>query len=668
MSLPPSTPRRRLAKALALVVLVALAAAFVALLGGRGSRLRIAASEAPEPAAPSPRVASDEPAPASARAATCANRPPVLLEGRYVVSYRSRTEIGADSGGSPQLSEPAVGTFEGTLDAKPLPAKDGAPREVALQFAIRAADLSGLAEKLGAFGGGSLKDALSQPWTVSVDANGRLADARFTPSVPSSVQAMLHQVAEAAQLVWPADCDQRKAWEAEDGQLNGPVRASYTLEGDAVRKKLADEQVDGAYRFTASAALQLAEARIETLQYSSESKVKLAAAGQQVTVDSTLELRLRREAQEPVLALNVEGSSGLRPFDRKGLTDRVERAMERTMVGGRDVPALVAALESAGDELKARGRARGDLTAALRLNPALAVGVAGHLAKSKVGSTLERSLVEALVGAGTREADRVVLDVITDKKAALHRRTLAVMASGFTHVPEPVLSTTLALTAATEPALEVPALVAEATVIGTMTEKDPQAGAELAAPYLARAGQALPATEIGPGSGEPARLNRSLAWLQALGGLRSPTVLPLLERALGDEEPWVRASAIYSMRFHPTPRVLELVAQTALLDGAPGTREAAVLTCLELGRGHTLELVTKVLTTDEVAWVRLAAADVIGAWAIYRPGLRRVLEDALANEKDKTVRDALQKYITPGSGMEDAERVEPWSRSTGSQP
>jgi hypothetical protein len=621
---------------------------------------------APEPAAPSAFSADmDAPRGAGAMMDACPGREPLLLEGRYLLSFASSTRVLGAQGEKKQDPGPITTTLEGTLEAAPGP-DEGAAREVALRLHVRAADLSEMADKLGEFGTRPLREAFGLEWRMRVAPRGGLAEATFPREMPPSVQAILHQVAEAAQVAWPERCEAAAAWEETELQLNGPVRASYTRAGRTLRKKFADDQGGGLYRTEGTAQITLDGWRIDGLHHDSETHVRLASDGAAVTVDGTARVRLRREALEAALEFaKAPGSGKLAPFDRKGIAANTQRALDRRSVGGRSFAELVAALEkdSAGSFLE-RGMARGDLEAMLRLERSRAAEVVALIQSGRAQGAFLRALLESLTE--TREGADGLAQIFSDPHNKTELRRDAVIASTFAEEPTQTLTRALEASSKKEDrAVMLAAIVAQGGVIAGMRELDPAEGEVLTASFIARAQAVLPEDEIGEGSGAPEDLNLAIAWLQAIAVTAAPEALPILVRALRDEDAWIREHAVYGLRYFPSEETADHLAFILREDPEPGPRERALLAAFEIGRALTFDLVKKALLTDKVNWVRIAAADTIGAWALYRPGLRTVLQAALEKEKDATVRETLMNYITPGRGMENAQRVDPWSHLSG---
>lgn len=652
------TPRTR--RWLAALALVCIAAAV--LFVGAPQVARSFRPEAPEPPAPVVR-APDEPAPVRALGTACTLPKPLVLDGRYAVAFTSRATFASGAQAPATEETPATTAFEGTLEAKPGEEHDGV-REVALRLSLRVVDVSEASARLGEFGpAAGLSATFGQPFAMRVGRDGMLEEARFAEAMPMGIQSLLHLVAETAQVTWPEGCETGAAWTAEERQLNGAVQVSYTRSGEALRKRFVGEGDGGVYRVDGSATLAVQDDRFEEIEQEATTRVALDTPNGQLRADANARLRLRRLADATLAS--SEGPR-LTPLDLDALGRKAQRSLDKASVAGRDFSALVDDLEVAGAlGFVARGQARNDLQALLRLDRSKAEDVGMLLMRGVPDATLQRSLLEALTA--TREGSAVLARLFLSRERPSKVRRDAVTASTFAAEPTGSLASAL-VEAQSIPPLRIGAIIAEGAVVGSLyLLEDPEAPA-LGNAFLDRASAALPPEAVGPRSGPARSLDEVIAWIQAVAVTRQDAALELLARALGDEDAWIRAQAAAGLRYFPNDRAVELIAGVLANDRDPGAREQALVAARELGRGRTLDLVRRSLVSDEVSWVRLAAADAIGAWALYRPGLRTILQEAVADETDEAVRESMLNYITPGRGLENAQRLDPWADVGGGSP
>jgi len=133
--------------------------------------------------------------------------------------------------------------------------------------------------------------------------------------------------------------------------------------------------------------------------------------------------------------------------------------------------------------------------------------------------------------------------------------------------------------------------------------------------------------------------------IQQLPKMPSEEAIPHLIAALGDEDSDVReaaADALASYEEESIPQLLKI-----LENGNPDAREAAVKALAKIGSDKALKAVGSALLDDESAWVRIAAAKVLGQRADkrYVKVLTESLEDSHADVYEAAV-EALKQIGT----------------------
>jgi HEAT repeat protein len=620
-----------------------------ATLAGLAWRDRLPWQHPPEPSAPR----ALEPAPRNAASPTapeCPGRAPLALDGSYAFTVSTDMRARAGEGVQTQAAPPITIALDGTLDASSRADERGG-RVVELQVVLASAKMSEAAEQASALGAGDWRATASRPWRMHVEGSGLVSRVTFDPAIPPSLQAILQEVASAAQVVWSDDCEGPAAWTATEAHASAPASVSYTRNRREIRKRYLEEAKGGIYRATGSASLAVTEARIDTVdqEVALEVHPSAQADGGGFHLSGRGRVTLRRTGAGQHLAAAPAPNAPSLPFvplDRRAMGRKVEAAMDKQAVQGRSLSQVLDALGAADQGKPAeQASARAALESLLRLDPNASDELADLLVANRLSTALAQLAIGAL-GATPRGVQRLG-GMLDNSEASDGLRRDAALVSGF--VEETTEELALALERAShdeDKAVAVASLVAFGVTLGRLELETPSSQSQaLTLSFVGRAIGELAA--VGPDTVGVPDLTMAMRWLDAVAATRSPDAYVLLERALLDEEEWIRAAAARAIQFFPTPQTVEHLSVLLRTDPSPDVRRSALIAARVLGEGLTLELVRKALVEDKVNWVRTQAAYAISAWASERPGLRSVLQQALAVEKDDSVREILRNHITP---------------------
>ena len=300
-----------------------------------------------------------------------------------------------------------------------------------------------------------------------------------------------------------------------------------------------------------------------------------------------------------------------------------QKEADMRLVGNATSQELVKQALSVGAE---RGKARGDamtkLEAFLRLNPEKTAEV-----KKQILSTPDNPavapLVGALAGAGTKESQKALSDIISSKEASPPLRNLATNSLAFQENP-------------TEEAID--------TLNKEMRSNDPErrSAAALAAGTQARTLASLDGATKGSQVDSIMRLYKQattiderVELLRALGNSGDVSILSVLRDAIHDDEGVIRNAATAALRFLPAGEADTLLAERLTSDPVSEVRKTAVLSCSFRSLTPLAEALVTVMQKDTEANVRFAVVTMAAKHKISRAEANTLVEMGLSDQDEK---------------------------------
>ncbi|MBT9555861.1 MAG: hypothetical protein IV100_07530 [Myxococcales bacterium] len=613
---------------------------------------------------PSPEVDPAESTPsaplASPRTATVPARRVARLDGRYAVRY-ALTLATADSTGPATTVD-----LRGALSIAPA-ASTTAPGWAGARLDDIELELSPGARAATDFSPATDLD-LGVTWAVRFDDEGRVLETRFPVGTSVSAQGLLSSLARGMQVVVPhavSVVDTR--WAAPERDVNMGYDASYVIvEPERVEKSwsvVRDEGSGQHHDAVGRAEIRLQSGQVASLTLSHHAATAGASPEARSEFSTTLDAERVADVDRAELA-------GFDPASLAAFDPSVAVGRSRApAASGRDVAAIAqGAGEAAGRRDPSGRRAqRDDLTRTLRARPGAASEVATMLRQGGHSEPVERTLIEALAGAGNPAAQRELSGLLTDRATAAPLRGRLLAASAFVTRPSEELLAALGhLARGTDAKLASMASMSLGAAVAHTAARSPERGLTLMNELIGLAeptivGRPAPGPEAGGGPGTaaaptvassdfgaaPSATSDRVRWVHALGNTGMREAFPLISAALHDPKERVRIAAARALRFQGAP-AKELIAMALMKDDSIHVREAALDAARWLGPELTLDLVQKALDHDVSDYVRINAGFTVAAWAATAPGLRKVLADAVAQEWSLKVKETLRNYLTPG--------------------
>ncbi len=490
--------------------------------------------------------------------------------------------------------------------------------------------------------------ALQTPFALRIDAAGAVAEVRCASDVPAPACALLATVAHAGQFVEPAHDGAQ--WQVNETDLTGTFRADYrriagtrvtkTWHGNGVSRGQGDalgltSQTD--------ATFVLNGAHVQTLAYAQIGRMQPPADLEAAATEFRVVVGMERQADQPAGGLAALKPDALQRFDV------AVAGQSRGAAPTVDLEAALTALESLDPRHGTNQRAdvRAGLISALHADPQLVARVEARLQHTDLSEVAERTLLEALVGADTPAAQQSLVRLSTDPVVPDRLRDRALLASVHVqHPTKPFVATLLAATAA-QPKRAAEIGVVLGAAARQLSVVDPARARDLVAQLMAQATAAKSAAGD-DGRRRRGNLMTECNWLASLGNAGSPDALPFLLEALQDPRDDVRVSAAHALRFEDPAATTEAMELRMASDPAFGVRAALLHAARFQGPKARQTFVAKALMFDPSPAVRLEAAFTVATWATTAPGLRQVLAQALAQEQDPDVQEALRNHLTPG--------------------
>lgn len=579
---------------------------------------------------------------------------PPTLHGRYALEYTM--EMGA-SGQAPLLTYKLGGELTVIED------KEAAWSLATLQD-IKL-ETTGQTQGMTDLPANNPEQAFMHPLRAKYGNNGALEEVLFAPETPQSVRSTVHGILASAQLVASESTRDQKSWEQDEEDPNEHYKANYTrVGGDLIEKKwAANTEGDGPKIYVASGEAVFtikAPERIDDLRYEQDARIDVTSTGQRV-------LRVQTEVKltylgEPLDTTFTQAALSANSAHNKAAHAKADpEAEDRAMVAGRSFEQLTQAVTKASREevWQKRTIARRDLSAMLRLEPERAEAIGEKLRAGSDHPDVQRSYVEALVGASTPEAQHQLASIMGDREATRGLRDQIIQGSSFVGAPTPELVATIVALSKDkeEPAsTQEGSLVALGAIVGNLGDSDSDAQQEQLGDLLDRADERLTvdafAQEFGRdgGAGEERNIVR---WLEALGNTRSEEILPILDRATQTESAWIKSTAYLAMRHLKSEKATQLVTYGVLHEWDSNVRVKAVEAARILGHDRMIGACTQALVKDKSKLVRLEAAFAIVSWSNDHPEVLEILEAAIENEPELMVRETLRNYTQPNRNLQE---------------
>lgn len=414
------------------------------------------------------------------------------------------------------------------------------------------------------------RDAVSVPFTLKVH-DGALLGMAFSEGLPDGARNFLAGVATALQ--WTDRPGER--WTAEEQDLTGKYQATYTRDGQRLRRKR------GAYTAMHGAAKpQPMESRedslfvlddkgLESATIHLDQKVVMGAGLPTLTISLRARLVRQEVAEVPLVALAEREVQAITPRVDQAA---IEQNRRKALVAGARAPELLDGVKSAArpgietpEQRREASRARRRLTALVELEPAAATEVAKALRQNLGNPEVTGQLSGALASASSPHATNALASLLDEPMSDEARRTV-IANLGLAASPTP--EGTDALTRA----LEQPLGGQAALALGAAAHKlgDDATGADAVSTLLKRYEAARSPAE-------------KKTYLEALANTGSRDVLPVMLQAIGGADFSLARVGAFGLRMIPGDDVDDalwsLIAQGSALTleavKAAGHREPA---------------------------------------------------------------------------------------------
>lgn len=581
----------------------------------------------------------------SARSKELSDVPRVDLAGDYALDYAMRYAAPGAQGGRAE----ATLDWHGPLRVAHLRTGGGwlGMQVLVKQWHANAnlQRVSGLRQEDGAL--------LQQPFAVRLGSDGQVTEVRCAKGVASSACALVAGLAHALQFVRPAGAA-GPAWQSEEHDLMGTYAAQYTAQtGGKVRKTWSGSGVQAGQAdplgLTQDTDVAFAhrDGALQAVHYGQMGRMRPALAEGDATTEFSVKIELLRRADQPAAALAALDPQQLERFD------------VQVAVGDAPPPAVVelasaveqlAHLES-GRQAEHRAAIRAGLIAGLRADDKAVAATKSALLRRNLEERTERTLLEALVGAGTPIAQEAVADLIADEAVAQPLADRALLAATQLQGAGAPFVERLLTVGDHKPAFQSAVAVTLGAVAHDLAPRDAQRARVLVGALLAQARDARKTAAFRrqqPQRQSAVTLMDECNWLAAFGNTGDAAVLPDILAALEDPREPVRISAAHALRFQDAAATHDAMVLHMAHDEAPEVRVALLHAALWQGPKSREAMVQKALFFDKSKTVRLEAAFAVASWSVTAPGLRQMLAKALQREEDGDVQESLRNYLTPG--------------------
>ncbi len=502
---------------------------------------------------------------------------------------------------------------------------------------------------------------LERPFWIRLDAQGRVADLHFAPSVAVPVRSVLSDLVYTTQWERRAGAE-AGPWTATERDLNGRHQANYTRPAaDRVEKRWRTPAEHVGLSGRTETVFDLDGQGIAAISRRSEGSARISLRDSDARAPLSLTIALRRAGQ-PDLAW----ATGLSPagFVPSSVEPR-QPHKQAVNPPHRSAQVVLAEVTQRAHKTDSAGRAnlRNELTYALRDSDQAVSRVARALRDGSLSQQAEMVAIAALAGGGTEKAQEAMAELAEDR--GLSTRTSVAVLQAATFMPHPNAAFLRRLAAlstdASRPAHAGRAATALGAALGHHKQDDPKAATPKIHAYVRQASRVVTGLERPPGgaTGVPDKPGQPdapelppagvrIAWLAGLGNLTDSAALPTLFAGLEDGNELVRGSAALALRFQDPAACMPWMTKLMAVDHSIHVRENLVDAARFMGPKAARPLVEKALFYDESHHVRLAAAYTLSFWSNDVPKLRKVLVQALKREKNPRVAEALQNYIQEG--------------------
>ncbi len=497
--------------------------------------------------------------------------------------------------------------------------------------------------------------ALALPFFVTMNRDGRAEAVHFPAAVDDFVRGLVQGTVARLQVVKPANAGATWTTEETDGvgdyvtrydrQANGSFERSKTHYVRVVTANgLVPSQAAGQYAVQDRGVVTLTpHGHLNTLE---EREVLTASDAQgqaALTTVTTASARLLKtdKAMNLVGALDSAWSTLVtHPMADASRVKASEANLDRGQAGNDGFSKMQADLRAlAGLANKGQERAAllGRLSARFRLTPEAARDAAQAILGGTEHHDTVKTLLGALSGAGTRESQKALADVMNAPRMGLETRMAATASLGMT--PTPTGETVRALTAqfgAEEPAIRDTAALAAGNVAHQLA-KDGQPSTELTNELSAQLANAKTPAE-------------QEAWLRSIGNAGDASTLDAVRGFLDSETAGVRQAAVRALRFMPGAEADGLLGSIFgdYAQRNAGDLEAAAYAAKYRSLDTLLDPMGQALKGSADENARAAIIDTLASSkGGDQSGIRALLEWAAKNDASEANRGKATKALTP---------------------
>ncbi len=462
---------------------------------------------------------------------------------------------------------------------------------------------------------GIVEHDLAAPFFITLDENGEVHDLHVHKGMVSLARGLVRSLASTMQVV-----DREGAtWKEREQDTTGEYEATYVRGGNAIANlaSLSLSKTKNKYTRLAGPNGLVPLTHDTEARVSATSELVLDGAGWLQTLHAKEDLSIQPGSRMPSAhatsetTLTVVGTqddpTALGSFQRDldALEDAAaataaenlaaQKQSDELLVAGATLTTLTKALAAVrqGDSAsKATLEAR--MSALLRLDPT-AAGAAATRIRNGAPHEQADSLIAAMGGSGTPEAQRALTQVLEDTNVSTDARTASAMALAGTQAP--TAETAEALQRASndhDPDVSHTSSLALGGVAREMRESDPTTASSSVDALLTKLDGA-------------ASTEDNVVLLRALGNAGDPRVLPYAERAMANSDPVVRMAAVAAVRYLTRGGADTLVGEAMTHDGDEDVRQEAVSTATYRPLDAQLAPLAEVLRHDVMEKVRLEA-------------------------------------------------------------
>lgn len=492
---------------------------------------------------------------------------------------------------------------------------------------------------------------LEKPFVLSMRPTGHFDALSVQNGLDPMSYNLLRTILAGLQFVGPQNGDW-KQWDTIETDHNGHYEARYqqvaTEEFERTKVRYTElTSLSGAIftrdgrapSVSASTRFRLDDhglvARVDT-----QETTTVPFGGGALRADSKLGLTLQSvvTGQVPDLNLSALVTEPLN-HSRSGVVDRQERDRKlRARVAGADVHELMAVVEAVepSEDNGPRWAAEQRLAASLELDPNGGQEIVRRL-RHGVEPADAQLFLAALSDSNSGQAQAALAEIIEDPQIDPGVRSSALTHLGLSDAPTVETVETLgrlSRTAEDEQTRAEALLALGSAASNAQLQEETRGAAEDAVSGLERQYERATTQEA-----------KGLV-LSALGNAASESSRPLLQRAVSDPDPRVRASAVRALRSFNDPSVDQTLLQVLSTDAESIVREAAAKV---VGRRPFSEAVgqafERVLQSDPDNQVRLTSLGVVADWLDEHPALRLLIKAVAETDADENVRAAAEREL-----------------------